>query len=67
MSFESCMQKKIIDHYGPKVEQCIKAITKGDYTSIIECIATVLAITDPETWIPEQVVLFAEWALECEL
>jgi len=61
----SCMQKKIVSHYGAPVEDCVKGITHGNWEKILECIVTVLGITDPEVWIPEQIVLFTGWSVEC--
>lgn len=61
----SCMKKKIVGHYGPEVEACTDGITHGNWEKILECIVTVLGITNPEVWIPEQIVLFTGWSLEC--
>jgi len=61
----SCMKKKIVGHYGPEVEACVDGITHGNWEKVLECIVTVLGITDPEVWIPEQIVLFTGWSLEC--
>ena len=61
----SCMKKKIVGHYGPEIESCTDGITHGNWEKILECMVTVLGITDPEVWIPEQIVLFTGWSLEC--
>jgi myosin heavy subunit len=65
MSWTKCMQKKIVNHYGSEVEQCVDGITKHNWTKILECMVTVLGIADPEIWIPEQIILFTEWSAEC--
>ena len=67
MAWTECMQNKIIGHYGSGVTSCVNAITTGDFTSVLECMATVLDISDPEVWVAEQAADFATWSLECEL
>lgn len=67
MSWTICMSKKIINHYGPEVEECANGITEHNWEDILKCIAYVLNIADPDEWILEQLPLFSEWALECEL
>jgi hypothetical protein len=59
------MQKHIVDHYGSEVEQCVDGITHSNWTKVLECMVTVLGIADPEIWIPEQIILFGEWSVEC--
>lgn len=66
MSWSSCMQNKIINHYGSEVKQCADAIEKGNIEDVVKCMVNVLGITDPEIWIPEQVALLGKWAIECE-
>ena len=66
MSWTSCMEAKIVSHYGPEVKDCVDGITKGDFDKIINCMVTVLGITDPEVWIPIQLGYFATWSVECE-
>lgn len=61
----SCMKKKIVGHYGPEVEACTDGITHGNWEKILECMVTVLGITDPDVWIPEQIIIFGGWSLEC--
>jgi len=67
MSWANCMSNKITDHYGEEVKQCTEGITHGNWEKILECMVTVLGIADPEIWIPEQIVLFTEWSVECVL
>lgn len=64
-SWASCMGKKITKHYGPEVADCTKGITHGNWEKILECMVTVLGITDPVTWIPEQIAFFTVWSAEC--
>ena len=64
-SWTSCMGKKITKHYGPEVADCTKGITHGNWEKILECMVTVLGITDPVTWIPEQIAFFTLWSTEC--
>jgi len=61
----SCMKKKIVGHYGPEIESCTDGITHGNWEKILECMVTVLGITDPEVWIPEQIIIFGGWSIEC--
>ena len=61
----SCMQDKIVDHYGPEVKACTDGINHGNWEEILECMVTALGIADPEVWIPEQIVLFTGWSVEC--
>jgi len=65
MSWTNCMKKKIVDHYGSEVQECVDGITKDNWEDVLKCMANVLQITDPETWIPKQLVLFGEWSVEC--
>ena len=60
------MKDKIVDHYGPEVKQCVDGITHHNYEDVLKCIANVLQISEPEVWIPEQLVYFTKWSLECE-
>lgn len=64
-SWTGCMKKKIVNHYGSEVSDCVDGISHSNWEKILECIVTVLGITDPEVWIPEQLVLFSTWSLEC--
>lgn len=66
MSWTDCMKNKIIAHYGSEVKDCIQGITKDNWKEILECMVDVLGITDPEIWIPEQLILFGKWSIECE-
>lgn len=61
------MKKKIVDHYGSEVNDCVGGITKHNWEDVLKCMVTVLGITDPEVWIPAQLVLFGEWSIECAL
>ena len=61
----SCMKDKIVSHYGPEIESCTDGITHGNWEKILECMVTVLGITDPEVWIPEQIIIFGGWSIEC--
>ena len=65
MSWTSCMKGKIIDHYGPEVEQCVDGITKDNFKDVLECMAGVLQVADPVEWVAEQMTNFTEWSLEC--
>lgn len=65
MSWSSCMQNKVVSHYGSEVENCVKGITHGNFSDILKCIAEVKGIADPEAWIAEQLAFFTEWSLEC--
>ena len=67
LGWVSCMRGKIVRHYGPEVEACVKSIThsNSNWTAILKCIVSVKGISNPEIWIPEQLVLFALWAGEC--
>lgn len=67
MSWTSCMQDKIVSHYGEAVKSCADAIDHGNFEQIVECMVEVLGIADPEIWIPEQIALFTEWSVECAL
>lgn len=67
MSWTSCMQKKIISHYGSEVKDCVDGITKGNFEEILECMVKVLMVDDPVVWIPLQLALFTEWSIECTL
>lgn len=67
MSWTHCMQDKIVSHYGEAVKECTEGITHGNWEKILECMVTVLGIADPEVWIPEQIILFGEWSIECAL
>jgi hypothetical protein len=64
-SWTSCMKKKIINHYGSEVSDCVDGISHSNWEKILECIVTVLGITDPVTWIPEQIAFFTVWSTEC--
>ena len=65
MSWTNCMKNKIVGHYGSEIKHCVDGITKHNWTEILECMVTVLGITDPEIWIPKQLILFATWSIEC--
>ena len=65
MSWTHCMQKKIENHYGSEVKECVDGITHSNWEKVLECMVNVLGIADPEIWIPEQIVLFGEWSIEC--
>ena len=67
LGWVSCMRGKIVRHYGPEVEACVNSIThsNSNWTAILKCIVSVKGISNPEIWIPEQLVLFTLWAGEC--
>jgi hypothetical protein len=67
LGWEDCMRGKIVRHYGPEVEACVKSVTHShsSWTSILKCIVAVKGITNPEIWIPEQIAYFTVWAAEC--
>jgi len=64
-SWTSCMRGKIVRHYGPEVEDCVKSITHSNWKSILKCIVTIKGITNPEVWIAEQLGYFTAWSLAC--
>jgi hypothetical protein len=64
-SWSHCMQGKIVGHYGAAVKTCTDGITHGNWEKILLCMVTVLGIADPEVWIPEQIILFTGWSVEC--
>ena len=57
LGWEDCMRGKIVRHYGPEVEACVKSVTHShsSWTSILKCIVAIKGITNPEIWIPEQI------------
>jgi hypothetical protein len=63
----SCMRGKIVRHYGPEVDACVNSITHStsNWKAILKCIVSVKGITNPEVWIPEQIVLFGVWSISC--
>ena len=65
LGWANCMKGKIVGHYGPEVESCVKSVTHGNWKDILKCIVTVKGISNPEVWIPEQLGLFVAWSAEC--
>jgi ABC-type antimicrobial peptide transport system permease subunit len=61
------MQKKIINHYGTEVKECVSGLTKHNWEDVLKCMVTVLGISNPKVWIAEQLVIFAKWSAECSL
>jgi hypothetical protein len=63
MSWSSCIQKKIVDHYGPQVSQCVSGITKHNFEDVALCICNVMSLDSPA----EVMALLTTWSVECTL
>jgi hypothetical protein len=59
------MKKKIVDHYGEEVKDCVNAVSHGNWRDILKCIASIKGITNPEVWIPLQLAYFVGWSAWC--
>jgi hypothetical protein len=64
-SWSSCMQGKIVRHYGSEYAACANGISHGNWKDILKCIATAKGITNPVTWIPTQLAYFTGWSFAC--
>ena len=63
MSWTSCMQNKIINHYGSEASECVSGIEKDNLEKIAECIANVVLDANEEAVLTN----LTAWSVECEL
>ena len=61
MSWKSCMEKKIQDHYGSGVDNCLEEMNKDNLREVAQCIVEVLGGASTA----EVLANLTAWSAEC--